>query len=271
MCQVLVVSRSGYYKWLGDNTGGTRRKENERLLLYIKEAYVRGRGTYGSPRITAELRDKGIRCGKHRIARLMRQNDIQAKTKRKFKATTPYKHDGLVADNLLQQRFSAQKANQVWVSDITFIRTREGWLYLAVILDVFNRQIIGWSMDSQLSHELLLDALNKALLQRRPEAGVIFHSDRGTQYASYAFRNLIERHGFVQSMSSSGNCYDNALMESFFHTLKTELIYFEKYQTRQEARGSIFEYIEIFYNRVRRHSALNYCSPAEFEHKACET
>jgi len=201
----------------------------------------------------------------------MRQNDIQAKTKRKFKATTPYKHDGLVADNLLQQRFSAQKANQVWVSDITFIRTREGWLYLAVILDVFNRQIIGWSMDSQLSHELLLDALNKALLQRRPEAGVIFHSDRGTQYASYAFRNLIERHGFVQSMSSSGNCYDNALMESFFHTLKTELIYFEKYQTRQEARGSIFEYIEIFYNRVRRHSALNYCSPAEFEHKACET
>ena len=234
------------------------------MLLHIKEAYVRGRGTYGSPRITAELRDKGILCGKNRVARLMRVHGIKAKTKRRFKATTQYKHDGLVADNLLQQRFSAEKTNKIWVSDITFIRTREGWLYLAAILDVFNRQIVGWSIDSKLSHELLADALKKALLQRRPKAGVLFHSDRGTQYASYAFRNLIQRHGFVQSMSSSGNCYDNALMESFFHTLKTELIYFEKYQTRQEACGSIFEYIEIFYNRVRRHSAINYCSPVEY-------
>ena len=241
------------------------------MLIHIKEAYVRGRGTYGSPRVTADLKAKGIPCGRNRVALLMKINGIKAKTKRRFKATTQNKHDGLVADNLLQQRFSAQKANKVWVSDITFIRTREGWLYLAAILDVFNRQIIGWSMDSKLSHELLADALHKALLMRRPEAGVIFHSDRGTQYASYAFRNLIERHGFIQSMSSSGNCYDNALMESFFHTLKTELIYFEKYQTRREARGSIFEYIEIFYNRVRRHSALNYCSPAEYERKACET
>lgn len=271
MCQALEVSRSGYYKRSREDIGSTRRKENERLLFHIREAYVRGRGTYGSLRVTAELKSKGIHCGKNRVARLMKLNGIKAKTKRKFKATTQYKHDGLVADNLLQQRFSAGKANKIWVSDITFIRTREGWLYLAAILDVFNRQIVGWSMDSKLSHELLADALRKALLKRRPEAGVMFHSDRGTQYASYAFRDLIERHGFIQSMSSSGNCYDNALMESFFHTLKTELIYFEKYQTRREACGSIFEYIEVFYNCVRRHSALNYCSPAEFGRNACVT
>ena len=270
MCRVLAVSRSGYYTW-AKHISSIRQKENERLLLHIKEAYVRGRGTYGSPRVTAELRSKGISCGKNRVAQLMKSNGIKAKTKRRFKATTKSKHDFLVADNLLQQRFSADEANHVWVSDITFIRTKQGWLYLAAILDVFNRQIVGWSMDSKLSHELLAEALRKALRQRRPESGVLFHSDRGTQYASYAFRDLMEQHGFVQSMSSSGNCYDNALMESFFHTLKTELIYFEKYRTRQEARGSIFEYIELFYNRVRRHSALNYCSPIEFERNARAT
>ena len=182
--------------------------------------------------------------------------------------TTQSRHDFLVADNVLNQRFSVDSANKVWVSDITFIWTREGWLYLAAILDIFNRQIVGWSMGDTLSHGILADALHKALMQRKPDPGVMFHSDRGTQYASYAFRELMERHGFVQSMSSSGNCYDNAVMESFFHTLKTELTYFEKYRTRQEARGSVFEYIEIFYNRVRRHSALNYCSPVEFERKA---
>ena len=267
MCRVLAVSRSGYYTW-AKHISSIRQKENERLLLCIKEAYVRGRGTYGSPRVTAELRSNGIKCGKNRVAYLMKSNGIKAKTKRRFKATTKSKHDFLVADNLLKQRFSADEANHVWVSDITFIRTRQGWLYLAAILDVFNRQIVGWSMDSKLSHELLADALRKALRQRRPKPGILFHSDRGTQYASYAFRDLMERYGFVQSMSSSGNCYDNALMESFFHTLKTELIYFEKYRTRQEARGSIFEYIEIFYNCVRRHSALNYCSPTEFERNA---
>ena len=265
---MLGVSRSGYYKW-AKHIDSDHQKSNEHLLVRIRDAYVRGRGTYGSPRVTAELKSKGIPCGKNRVAQLMKSNGIKAKTKRRFKATTKNKHDGLVADNLLNQRFYADEANKIWVSDITFIRTREGWLYLAAILDVFNRKIVGWSIDSKLSHELLADALHKALRQRRPEAGVMFHSDRGTQYASYAFRDLLEQYGFVQSMSSSGNCYDNALMESFFHTLKTELIYFEKYRTRQEARGSVFEYIEVFYNRVRRHSALNYCSPAEFERKAC--
>jgi Transposase and inactivated derivatives len=270
MCRVLGVSRSGYYKW-AKHIDSDHQKSNEHLLVRIRDAYVRGRGTYGSPRVTAELKSKGIPCGKNRVAQLMKSNGIKAKTKRRFKATTKSKHDFLVADNLLNQRFLADEANKVWVSDITFIRTREGWLYLAAILDVFNRQIVGWSIDSKLSHELLADALRKALRNRKPERGVMFHSDRGTQYASYAFRDLMEQYGFVQSMSSSGNCYDNALMESFFHTLKTELIYFEKYQTRQEARGSIFEYIELFYNRVRRHSALNYCSPAEFERNASVT
>ena len=200
------------------------------MLVHIREAYVRGRGTYGSPRVTAELRSNGIPCGKNRVAHLMKSHGIKAKTKRRFKATTKSRHDFLVADNLLNRRFSADVANKVWVSDITFIWTREGWLYLAAILDVFNRQIVGWSMDDRLSHGILADALHKALRQRRPEAGVLFHSDRGTQYASYAFRDLMEQYGFVQSMISSGNCYDNALMESFFHTLKTELVYFDKYR-----------------------------------------
>ena len=156
-------------------------------------------------------------------------------------------------------------------STYPYIWTKEGWMYLAAILDAYNRQIVGWSMSDRLNHGILADALDKALRVRKPEAGLIFHSDRGTQYASYAFRDLMDQCGFLQSMSSTGNCYDNAIMESFFHTLKTELIYFEKYRTRREARGSIFEYIEVFYNKVRRHSALNYCSPVEFEKRACET
>jgi putative transposase len=266
MCRVLGVSRSGYYIW-GKHGKSDRQRENERLLVYIRDAFGKGRGTYGSPRVTAELQANGIKCSRKRVAHLMKSHGIKAKTKRRFKATKKSKHEFLVADNLLNQRFSTDVANKVWVSDITFIWTREGWLYLAAILDVFNRKIIGWSMDNRLSHEVLADALHKAIRQRRPKAGVMFHSDRGTQYTSYAFQELMEKYGFIQSMSSSGNCYDNALMESFFHTLKTELVYFEKYQTKQEARGSIFEYIEVFYNCVRRHSSLNYCSPAEFERK----
>ena len=269
MCQVLDVSRSGYYSW-AKGTTSNRQKEDERLLLYIQQAYVRGRGTYGSPRVAVELRDNGIHCGKNRIARLMKENGIRAKTKRRLKATTKSRHDFLVVDNLLKRRFSAEAANKVWFSDITFIWTKEGWMYLVAILDAFSRQIVGWSMADRLSHGILDDALHKALRKRNPDAGLIFHSDRGTQYASYAFQDLLHQHGFVPSMSSTGNCYDNAMMESFFHTLKTELIYFEKYRTRREARGSVFEYIEVFYNRVRKHSSLNYCSPVEFEKRACE-
>ncbi len=230
---------------------------------------MRGRGTYGSPRITAELRDNGIQCGKNRIVRLMKENGIKAKTKRRFKATTKSRHDLLVADNLLERNFSTEAANKVWFSDITFIWTKEGWMYLAAILVPLTARLLDGQW-VRLNHMILADALHKALRRRKPEAGLIFHSDRGTQYASYAFRDLMDQYGFVQSMSSSGNCYDNAIMESFFHTLKTELIYFEKYRTRREAQGSVFEYIEVFYNRVRRHSSLNYCSPVEFEKRVCE-
>lgn len=270
MCRVLDVSRSGYYSGAKHNTSVGRR-ENERLLQYIQQAYTRGRGTYGSPRITAELRSNGVYCGKNRIARLMRENGIRAKTKRRFKAVTRYRHDILVAEDCLKQNFSAEAANRVWFSDITFIWTREGWMYLAAILDAYDRQIVGWSTADRLSQRILDEALQKALRKRRPDEGLIFHSDRGTQYTSYAFRDLLHQHGLVPSMCSTGNCYDNAVMESFFHTLKTELVYFEKYQSRREARGSVFEYIEVFYNRVRRHSALNYCSPVEFEKRASET
>jgi len=269
MCWVLKVSRSGYYSW-SRHPVSIRQRENDRLLVHIRQAYVTGRGTYGSPRVTAELRAKGVSCGRNRVARLMRQNGIKAKTKRRFKATTKSRHDLLVAENLLKQRSPADASNKIWVSDITFIWTREGWMYLAAILDAFSRQVVGWSMGDRLNHGIIADAVEKAFRRQRPGAGLLFHSDRGTQYASYAFRNLLDRYGFVQSMSSKGHCYDNAQMESFFHTLKTELIYFEKYQTRQEARGSVFEYIEIFYNRTRRHSSLNYCSPAEFERRASE-
>jgi transposase InsO family protein len=200
----------------------------------------------------------------------MRQNGIKAKTKRRFKATTKSRHDLLLAENLLNGMVAADASNKIWVSDITFIWTREGWMYLAAILDAFNRQIVGWSMGDTLDQGIVVEAFEKAFRRQRRGVGLIFHSDRATQYASYAFCNLLARYGLVQSMSSTGNCYDNALMESFFHTLKTELIYFEKYRTRQEARGSVFEYIEIFYNRIRRHSSLDYCSPVEFEKRVGE-
>ena len=264
MCRVLEVSRSGYYSWCRDEVS-IRQRENDWLLIHIRQAYGVGRGTYGSPRVTAELRAKGIACGRNRVARLMRQNGIKAKTKRRFKATTKSRHGLLVAGNLLRGMVGVDASNKIWVSDITFIWTREGWMYLAAILDAFNRQVVGWSMGDRLNHGIIADALEKACRGRRPGAGVIFHSDRGTQYASYAFRDLLDTYGFIPSMSSKGHCYDNALMESFFHTLKTELIYFEKYRTRAEARASVFEYIEIFYNRTRKHSSLNYLSPAEFE------
>ena len=269
MGRVLEVSRSGYYSW-AKHQPGVRQRENERLLIDIQQAYRRGRGTYGSPRITAELRSNGIPCGKSRVARLMKQNGIKAKTKRRFKATTKSRHDLLVAENLLKGSFSIKAPNEVWVSDITFIRTREGGMYLAAILDAFSRKIVGWSMGDTLDHGIVVEAFEKAFRRQKPEVGLIFHSDRASQYARYAFWDLLDRYGLVQSMSSTGNCYDNALMESFFHTLKTELIYFEKYQTRQEARGSVFEYIEIFYNRIRRHSSLDYCSPVEFEKRVGE-
>ena len=245
MCQSLKMSRSGYYRWR-DRGQSPRARENEELVKAIKEAHRKSRECYGSPRITEDLRERGYRCSKNRIARLMRKHGIAAKMKRRFKVTTHSKHKLPVAENILQKNFSAEKANRVWASDITYVRTDEGWLYLTAILDVYSRQIVGWCMKDRLTQDLTITALHQALGRRNPGSGLVFHSDRGIQYASHDFRNLLKRKGFVQSMSGKGNCYDNAIMETFFHTLKTELIYFERYQTKEDARMSIFEYIEVF-------------------------
>lgn len=206
----------------------------------IKEAYAISRGTYGSPRITVELQETGIQCGKNRIARLMKINGIAAKTRRRFKATTCSRHNLPVADNILKRQFTADAPNKVWLSDITYIPTQEGWLYLSAILDAYSRQIVGWSMSERITSELVIKAFEHAVDKRKPEGELIFHSDRGSQYASEVFRLALKNTGCIQSMSGKGSCYDNAAMESFFHTFKTEHVCFERYKTRQEARQSIF-------------------------------
>jgi transposase InsO family protein len=217
--------------------------------------------------VTAELHAQAICCGHNRVARLMHLNGIRSKIQRRFKVTTHSRHHLPIAPNILDRTFTADSPNQVWVSDITYIRTQEGWLYLAAILDVYSRHIVGWSMGRFLGQELVLGALQQALGRRKLTEDHIFHSDRGVQYASAKVRKLLSDHQFTQSMSGKGNCYDNAIMESFFHTLKTELVQFHRYRTRAEARESVFEYIEVFYNRIRRHSSLNYRSPFEYERK----
>ena len=219
------------------------------------------------PRIYAAIRKEGLKVNKKRIARIMRANDIRAKTKKRFKVTTRQNSRAKASENLLKGNFSSEKENRIWTSDITYLWTKEGWLYLAVVMDVYSRKIVGWSLGSSLSKQLVIKALMMAILHRKPEAGIIFHSDRGSQYTSSSVRNLLKSYQMTQSMSSSGNCYDNAITESFFHTLKIELIFWNRYQSREEAKRSIFEYIEIFYNRERLHSALNYLSPVEFEMK----
>ncbi len=265
MCRLLKVSRSGYYAWQR-RPKSKREISNDQLDKEIKEIYESSRQTYGSPRITKELKKrKKIHCSKNRVAARMRKNGIKAKTKRRFKTTTHSKHNHPVAPNHVNQDFKVYKPNQVWVSDITYLWTREGWLYLVVIIDLFSRKVVGWSMNHTLGCELVLNAFQQAFWRNKPPKGLIFHSDRGVQYACKEFRKVIKRYKLIQSMSGAGNCYDNAVSESFFHTLKTELVYFESYQTRTEAKSSVFEYIEMFYNRIRLHSSLNYCSPEEFE------
>lgn len=264
MCRVLDVSRSGYYRWWR-HSEKSREGRDKAMVEHIKTAYEQGRGTYGSPRITIELNERGIGCSENRVARIMRKYGIVAKTKRKFKVTTNSKHKKSVSANLVKQEFVAQHPNQLWTSDITYVWTKEGWLYLAVILDVFSRNIVGWAVSARITAELVVSAFNRALERRHLRAEMIFHSDRGSQYADDKIRTALQLLGIRQSMSGKGNCYDNAITESVFHTIKTELIYFHRYETRQEAASSIFEYIEVFYNRRRRHSALNYKSPFDFE------
>ena len=266
MCRTLEVGRSGFYAWL-NRSESARSQENRRLLMEIKVAHQKSRKTYGSPRIHAELNDNGHACGRHRVARLMRQHEIVSKHKKKFRVTTNSAHSYPVAKNLLQRNFTVSEPGQCWVSDITYIPTQEGWLYLAVTLDLFHRKVVGWAMDRWITRQLTIDSLNMAVKSGCVESGLVHHSDRGVQYASAEFQDLLKAHTIRCSMSRKGDCWDNAVAESFFHTLKVELIHGKLYDTRREAKADIFEYIEVFYNRERRHSYLGYLSPADFEKK----
>lgn len=268
MCDVLKVSRSGYYAW-STRHPSSRQQANEELLERIRKVHRQSRMLYGSPRITAELNDEGVKCGKNRVARIMKDHSIWADVKkRRFRRTTDSRHDYTLAANLLIQK---KQIDGVWASDITFVPTSEGWLYVAAVMNVQSRKIIGLSMSDRISQELASTALRDAVGRENPVEGLIHHSDRGRQYASYAYQALLRGYGITQSMSRSGNCYDNAYMESFFGTLKTELVHGEKYHTRLEARLSIFEYVKMFYNRQRRHSALGYRSPEQYEGLLNET
>jgi len=265
MCKTLEVSRSGFYAWLGRDESG-RTRDDRRLTVLIRDIFTEGRGIYGAPRVHMTLRQSGQRCGRKRVARLMKNAGLRSKTRRRFRVkTTDSKHDHPIAPDLLGQNFTASAPNKAWVSDITFIPTDEGWLYLASTMDLCSRKIVGWSMASTLHATIVVDALKMAIERREPLAGLIHHSDRGSQYASAEFRAVLDEHGIVASMSRKANCYDNAAKESFFHTLKTELIHHQRYRTREEARASVFDYIEVFYNRHRLHSTLGYRSPFEFE------
>ena len=264
MCRVLGVTRSGYHAWRNRGQSQRARRDAE-LLLKIRESHRQSKGRYGSPNIHKDLCEQNERTGKKRVARLMREAGIRSKVVKRFKVTTQSKHDLPVAENLLQRDLTAPAPNRVWVSDITYIWTREGWLYLCVVLDLWDRKVVGWSMGERLVADLAVDALGKAVALRRPAEGLVFHSDRGVQYASEVFRSELGKRAMVQSMSRKGNCWDNAVAESFFGILKRELVYHETYLTRAEARLSVFEYIEGWYNRKRRHSTLGRISPLAFE------
>lgn len=266
MARVLGVSRSGYYKYRNKQPG-KRQQENGVLLQTIRTIFKMSRQTYGSPRIHAELKEQGFSCSRPRVARIMRRGEMAAKMRRIFKRTTRVDGRRTVAPNLLQQDFSALAPNQKWVADITYVKTQEGWLYVAAILDLFSRKVVGLSMGESLHTTLIIRAMEQALKRRRPKGDLKHHSDRGCQYTSEAFQQLLAENGIVCSMSGTGNCYDNAVAESFFHTLKTECVHFERYENRDQAKQSIFEYVEVFYNNQRRHSTLDYVSPAEFERR----
>lgn len=264
MCRVLDVSRSSYYRWYCQQEHGPLELERS-LLGEIKRIYAQHKGRYGSPRITRQLKAEGFAVSKNRVARLMRKYGIVAKTKKKFKVTTNSTRTTAPAENLLQQKFVAEAPNRIWTSDITYVWTKEGWLYLTIVLDLFSRKIIGWSVSDRLNATSVVEATLMALRNRNISPGLIYHSDRGSQYASKELRSVLQAHKMIQSMSGTGNCYDNAITETVFHTIKTEEVYFCRYHTRKEATQSIFEYIEMYYNRQRRHSSINYLSPTEFE------
>jgi transposase InsO family protein len=267
LCETLEVSPAGYYAWR-DRPASQREQRRDALLAEIAAVHEQARGRYGSPRVHAELLARGHGCCVNTVARVMRQAGIRAKTARKFRHTTDSNHSRSVAGNVLDRRFDPAAPNEAWVADITYIPTREGWLYLAVVEDLYSRMVVGWSMGSTMTSRLVVDALEMAVQRRLPGAALVAHSDRGSQYASEHYQLLLGKHGITCSMSGVGQCWDNAPMESFFASLKKELTHHEDYATREEARASTFEYIEVFYNRQRRHSTLGYVSPAEFERAA---
>jgi putative transposase len=265
MSLLLKVSRSGYYDWI-DRPQSPRRRRQLKLSAKIRQVYQEHKGLYGSPRLTADLKERKLKVCRNTVARLMKQSGLRARTQRRFvPATTDSRHHQPPAANLLDQRFTWKKPNRAWCADISAIATAEGWLYLAVVMDLFSRRIVGWAMAEDAASELALAALRMAVRQRRPGPGLIHHSDRGVQYACDAYQRLLQRFAMIGSMSRLGNCYDNAAMESFFGTLKRELVHQEQYLSRAEARSSIFQYIEVLYNRKRRHSALGQVSPVAFE------
>lgn len=264
MCRVFGFAPSTYYGWERNQQSEHAIRDVE-LFGAIRRIFAKFRGRYGAPRIQAELAGEGIGVSRKRVARLMREAGLKAKGKRKYKPTTDSNHALPVAPNLLQRDFHTDRPDAVWVSDITYIWTRHGWMYLAAILDLYARKVVGWSLADRMTASLVCDALDSAVRLRQPPPGLIFHSDRGSQYASHAFRRRLARHRMRQSMSRRGNCWDNAVAESFFATLKKELVRDRAFDSRDQARGEIFEYIEVFYNRLRSHSLLSYATPESFE------
>jgi transposase InsO family protein len=264
MCEVFELSRSNYYKWR-ENLVSERKKKDEILQSKIRIIHNKSKKRYGSPRIHNTLKAEGELVSKKRVARIMRENEIVSISKKKFKATTYSKHSLPICPNLLNQNFYSKAPNQAWVGDITYIPTAEGWLYLATIIDLFSRRVVGWAASERMTTDLVEQAFLRAYWKRKPNNELIFHSDRGSQYASLRYQKLLKTLNVQQSMSAKGNCYDNAVAESFFGKIKTEFINHEHFISRKEAKLGIFEYIEIFYNRERKHSTLNYLSPLQFE------
>ncbi len=264
MCRVLAVSKSGYFAWR-DGRDGPHRSQDRALSVQIQAIHQQSRQTYGSPRIHHELKSQGHAVGKKRVERLMKTAGIAVLPLRRHVTTTDSNHDQPIAPNLLEQNFSAAAPNQRWVTDITYVPTAEGWLYVAAIMDLYSRRIVGWAMAATMHRDLVLKALDMAVADRRPGEGLVHHSDRGSQYASDDYRQAMIAYGMIASMSRRACCYDNAAAESFWHTLKNELIHRRDFQTRAEAQQAIFEYIEVFYNRIRRHSSIGNVSPVDFE------
>ena len=264
LCRFMSVSRSCYYDWIHSPKSG-QEKENDVLTEQLRKLFEDSRNTYGTRRLKRKLAEQCIHVSRRRIGRLMKKAGLFCKTKRRFKATTNSSHNNPIAPNLLDRQFEVSESDRYYVGDITYIATQEGWLYLAVVIDLFSRQIVGWSMDERMKAKLVNDALLMAIWKRKPKEGLIWHTDRGSQYASNRHRKILSDHNILQSMSRKGNCWDNAVSESFFHSLKTELTHHRQFKTREEAKQAIFEYIEVFYNRERLHSANDYLSPVDYE------